>query len=166
LVLAGLFARPKEATFRARPRQAYFASDFLNRMYHSTPGIRRSFEGVALHPYVSTWQRLTPEIEEVRRTLRRHRDGGKGLWITELGWSSEPLSRHDAFAKGWNGQARQLRGAFRLLRANQGRWRLRHVYWFAVDDARGACNFCGGAGLFTKRFRPKPAWHSYRSIAR
>jgi hypothetical protein len=166
IVLGGLFARPKEATYRRRPRLAYFASDFLDRMYHSTPGIRRSFDGVALHPYVATYRKLAPEIEEIRRTLRRHRDARKELWLTELGWSSEQPSRHDSFARGWRGQARQLRGAFRLLRRNQGRWRLRRVYWFSVDDVRGACNFCGGSGLFTSRFRPKPAWRAFVSFAR
>ena len=134
-------------------------------MYRSNPGIRHRFEGVALHPYAGSYQQLRPQIEEVRQVLRRNHDGRKGLWITELGWSSERPSRDDAFAVGWRGQARQLRGAFRLLRHNQRRWRIRRVYWFSVDDLDGSCNFCGGSGLFRSRSRAKPAWHAYVHFA-
>jgi polysaccharide biosynthesis protein PslG len=165
LLLGGLFARPLEATRAYRPPRAYFATDFLERMYRSTPGIRRHFDGVALHPYTATYTRLRPEIEAVRRVLRRNRDGGKGLWITELGWSSERPDPRDAFAVGWRGQARQLRGAFRLLRSNQRRWRIRRVYWFSVENLPDSCNFCGGSGLFAPGFRAKPSWHAYVGFA-
>ncbi len=161
LILGGLFARPAEAARDYRPPRAYFAEEFLRRMYRSDPGIRRSFAGVALHPYSARYQYLTPQIEAVREVLAANHDGGKGLWITELGWSSEPPSRGDSFAKGRRGQARQLRGAFALLRRNQRRWRVRRVYWFSVDDVAGSCNFCGGSGLFGLGFRPKPAWHVF-----
>ena len=165
LILGGLFARPLDAVRNFRPPRAYFATDFLEGMYRSSPGIGRHFDGVALHPYAATYKRLAPQIEAVRRVLQRNHDGGKGLWITELGWSSERPSRGDAFAAGWRGQARQLRGAFRLLRRNQGRWRLRRVYWFSVDDLPGSCNFCGGSGLFASGFRAKPSWHAYVGFA-
>lgn len=165
LILGGLFARPAEAAVDFRPPRAFRATDFLQRMYASTPGIRRKFAGVALHPYSTRYQDLKPQIDEVRGVLAHNRDGSKGLWVTELGWSSEPHSRSDSFAKGRRGQARQLRGAFALLLENQRRWRLRRVYWFSVDDLAGSCNFCGGSGLFGPGFRPKPAWHTFVAFA-
>ena len=73
-----------------RPKRVYFASDFLEQMYEKTPGIKAKFNGVALHPYTGSYQQLTPEIEEVREVLKDNDDAGKGLWITELGWSSQP----------------------------------------------------------------------------
>lgn len=164
IILGGLFGRPAEALYRTRPRLAFYATDFLREMYRRTPGIRSKFDGIALHPYSPSYLDLAPEIEEVRAVLRANHDAGKKLWITELGWSSEHPSRRDSFAKGRRGQAAQLRGAFRVLRRNQRRWHLRQVYWFSVDDARGACNFCGGSGLFGRGFRPKPAWRAYVSF--
>ncbi|HEX4016047.1 MAG TPA: hypothetical protein VHX15_04860 [Frankiaceae bacterium] len=161
LLLGGLFARPAEARYRVRPPQAYTAADFLRLMYRRTPGITSRFDGIALHPYAGDHESLRPEIEETRTVLREAGDAGKALWITEMGWSSQHPSRRDAFAKGWRGQARQLRGAFRLLRSNQRRWHLRQVYWFSVTDEADTCNFCGGSGLFGARFHPKPAWHAY-----
>jgi polysaccharide biosynthesis protein PslG len=167
IVLAGLFAQPKGARTPSGRHTSvnWFASDFLNRMYKTTPGVKANFNGVALHPYTGTWQHLTPEIEEVRGVLRANRDAGKGLWITELGWSSEPPNRGDSFAKGINGQATQLKHAFTLLKDNQRKWRIQHVYWFSVDDLTGACNFCGGSGLFGPGFTPKPAWRAYVKFA-
>src|SRR5689334_3389191 len=69
IVLGGLFARPGEAKRRLHPPQAYFAADFLRRMYRRTRGVRAAFEGVALHPYTATYRRLRPEIEEVRSVM-------------------------------------------------------------------------------------------------
>lgn len=165
IVLGGLFARPAEATPPFRPRRAYFAAEFLAQMYRRSPGIGSKFDGVALHPYSGSYRQIPATIEEVRRVLRRHRDAGKGLWITELGWSSQRPSRNNSFAKGRRGQATQLQGAFELLRRNQGRWGLRQVFWFSVNDQAGSCNFCGGSGLFGPGFRPKPAWPAYVRFA-
>lgn len=167
-ILAGMFARPKGAR---NPRTGkhksinWFASDFLEKMYRTNRGIKSRFNGVALHPYAIRYRELTPEIEEFRDVLGQNHDAAKGLWITELGWSSERPSRADEFAKGMGGQARELRGAFRLLKAKQSRWRLRQVYWFSVGDQSGSCNFCGGSGLFGEGFLPKKSWYEYVKFA-
>lgn len=165
IVLGGLFARPAEATLRRKPPLAYFASDFLDRMYAAVPGIKSKFQGIALHPYTSSYQRLTPYIEEVRTVLKANHDAGKGLWITELGWSSERPTPGNSFAKGLAGQKQQLQGAFALLRAKQRLWHIQRVYWFAIDDQQETCNFCDGSGLFRDGFIPKPAWSAYVGFA-
>jgi hypothetical protein len=166
IILGGLFSRPIEATFHKHPPQAYFASDFLEGMYKSTPGIASKFQGYALHPYTGSYKNLTSRVEEVRRVLKANHDLGKGLWFTELGWSSEPPQPNNSFAKGRAGQARELKGAFRLFVAKQRQWNLQRIYWFAINDLGGVCNFCGGAGLFGNGFKPKPAWFAYKSFAK
>lgn len=165
IILAGLFARPIEAEIKNGPPQAYFAFDFLDQMYRSTPGIKSKFQGYALHPYTGSYKNLTSRIEEVRSALKANHDAAKGLWITELGWSSKPPRTGNSFAKGLQGQAVQLKGAFRLLRAQQRNWHVQRVYWFSVDDLPGACNFCDGSGLFAEGFRPKPAWNAFVRFA-
>jgi hypothetical protein len=166
LVLGGLFAEPKEATWKVRPPQAYFATDFLAKMYRSTPGIKSKFSGIALHPYTSRYQHLTAEIEAVRAVLRQNGDGAKGIWITEIGWSSEPPDPvHNSFAKGPQGQVKQLKGAFSLFMRRAAKWRLKQVFWFSVDDQQGVCNFCGGSGLFGPGFVPKKSWLAYVKFA-
>ncbi len=67
LVLGGMFSRPKGGkSTKEKPKRVYFASDFLEQMYKTTPGIKAKFNGIALHPYTGKYQELTPEIEEVR----------------------------------------------------------------------------------------------------
>jgi hypothetical protein len=165
LILGGMFSQPKEATFKAKPPQAYFATDFLERLYKSTPGIKRKFVGVALHPYTIKYQELTPDIEAFRQVLVENRDAGKKLWITEIGWSSLPRAGNDGFSQGPNGQVKQLEGAFRTFKAKQAKWKLKRIYWFSVDDQPGSCNFCGGTGLFGEGFLPKKSWFAYVRFA-
>jgi polysaccharide biosynthesis protein PslG len=165
LILGGMFARPKEAEFKRKPAQAFFATDFLDQMYSTTPGIKKKFVGVSLHPYTTDYHQLTPDIEAFRAVLRANHDVGKSLWITEIGWSSQPRAGHDGFAKGPKGQVTQLKGAFDLFVHNQAKWRLKQIYWFSVDDQPGVCNFCDGTGLFGEGFAPKKSWFAYVKFA-
>ncbi len=167
IILGGMFARPIEATRNLKPPQAYFATDFLDQMYTTTPGIKSKFNGIALHPYSGSYKSLTPDIEEIRAILKQNHDASKGLWITELGWSSGPPASDgsNSFAKGPQGQATQLKGAFGLLSANQAKWKIKRVFWFSVDDQAGSCNFCDGSGLFGKGFVAKPSWKAYVKFA-
>lgn len=165
LILGGMFSQPPEARRKAKPPQAYYATDFLERLYKSTPGIKRKFVGVSLHPYTIKYQELTPDIEAFRQVLVENHDAGKPLWITEIGWSSLPRAGNDGFSQGPNGQVKQLKGAFKTFVAKQAKWRLKRIYWFSVDDQPGACNFCGGTGLFGEGFVPKRSWFAYVKFA-
>lgn len=168
-VLGGMFSRPKGGkSTTEKPKRVYFASDFLEQMYETTPGVKSKFNGVALHPYTGKYQELTGEIEEFRDVAKAHGDAAKPLWITELGWSSQPPPANpllNIFAKGPAGQVSQLKGAFSLLSAKQAKWKLQRVYWFSVDDQPGTCNFCDGSGLFGTGFVPKKSWYAYVKFA-
>lgn len=162
-ILGGMFALPKGCR---KGKANYCGAEFLDAMYATTPGIKTKFNGIALHPYSGKYQELTPQIEEFRAVLDEHKDSGKGLWITELGWSSQPPDPlRNIFAKGLGGQATQLKGAFSLLKAKQVKWKVQRVYWFSVDDQEGVCNFCNGTGLFAQGFVPKRSWFSYVKFA-
>jgi hypothetical protein len=168
VILAGLFATPREAEYKIKPPEAYFATDFIEQLYKKTPGIKSAFDGVALHPYTYGYQDIAAHVEELRRALKAVHDPGKGLWITELGWSAGRPSAsngHNGFEKGPSGQATQLKGAFRLLIRNQKKWNLKQVFWFSVDDKPGACNFCDGSGLFGPGFVARPSWKAYVKFA-
>jgi polysaccharide biosynthesis protein PslG len=176
-ILAGLFSQPKGGRYvrlvKGKKKLVngtnvnYFASYFLEQMYKTTPGVKSKFAGVSLHPYTGSWKYLTPEIEEVRKVLTAYGDGRKGLFITELGWSSGPPASDgsNGFAKGPAGQARELKNSFKLLKAKQRAWRIQRLYWFSVDDAANVCNFCDGSGLFGDNFTPKKSWFEYVKFA-
>jgi hypothetical protein len=169
LVLGGMFSRPKGGkSIKEKPKRVYFASDFLRQMYEKTPGVKAEFNAVALHPYTGEYQQLPSEIEEFRDVLKDNKDSAKGLWITELGWSSQPPPANpleNIFAKGPNGQAAQLKGAFSLLERDQVKWKLQRVFWFSVDDQTDTCNFCDGSGLFASGFVAKKSWYAYVKFA-
>ncbi len=171
IVLGGLFTRPQGGGAKAKPgriKRAYFATEFLEQMYRTTPGVRGKFAAVAIHPYSYSYKQLPGEIEAVRAALKRAHDPGRALWLTELGWSSgkpEAANGHNGFEKGRQGQARELSGAFNLLRSKATAWRVKRVYWFSFTDAPGTCNFCDGSGLFGDGFTPKPAWSAYKRLA-
>jgi hypothetical protein len=162
IVLGGLFGNPRE-----RPPRAMAAADFLDRLYR-VRGIRRTFDGVALHPYARDTRELRRQTEGLRRVLIRHRDRRTGLYITEMGWGSNYNPRRVAFEVGRRAQARELRRSYRYLIRGQRRLNLKQVFWFSWKDAHGLCNFCDSVGLFHRgeRFRPKPAWHALVRIAR
>jgi Glycosyl hydrolase catalytic core len=162
-ILGGMFALPKGCR---NGKANYCGAEFLDAMYETTPGIKTKFNGIALHPYSGKYQELTPQIKEFRAILDQHKDSGKGLWITELGWSSQPPDPlRNIFAKGLGGQATQLKGAFSLLKAKQVKWKVQRVYWFSVDDQEGVCNFCNGTGLFAQGFVAKRSWLAYVRFA-
>lgn len=161
IVIGGLFGQPRQ-----RPPKAMTAVEFLDQLYR-VRGVKANFDAVALHPYAVNVTTLRSLVDGVRQTMLRHGDRGGGLYLTEIGWGSQANSPV-AFEVGKQGQARELRGAYRFLISNRGRLNLRQVDWFSWKDLPGSCNFCDSAGLFRAgaKFRPKPAWHAFVSIAR
>lgn len=162
IVLGGLFGAPKQGMPRALD-----AVDFLDQLYRRG-GVKANFDAVALHPYAADVAELRRQVEAVRATMARHGDRRSGLYLTEVGWGSAYNPKTVAFEVGLQGQARELRGAYRYLIANHGRLKLRQVDWFTWKDVPGACNFCDSSGLFraSAKFRPKPAWRAFVSFAR
>ena len=156
VLLGGLFSHPKP-----RYPRGMEATRFLNRLY-GVRGIRGAFEGVAVHPYAPNVAALKGDLADVRRVMRRHRDGSTGLYVTEFGWGSQARSPV-SFEVGRRGQARILRRAYAYLKHNQKRLNLKQTYWFSWKDIHGTCNFCDSVGLFQggRGLHAKPAWHAF-----
>jgi len=167
ILLAGLFGRPK-----ARPPRAMPAATFLQRLYRFR-GIKRFFDGIALHPYAANLTALRRNLWQVRRVALKNRDRRTGLYVTELGWGSQHNPRKVAFEVGKRGQARELREAYSYLIERRNKLNLKGLYWFSWRDAvpepeAPVCNFCDSAGLFEagEAMRAKPAWHAFVRISR
>ena len=89
------------------------AWDFLDRLY-SLPGIRNSFDAVAVHPYAPDVDQLRLGVEKVREVIKDNGDQSTPMWITEIGWGSAPPDRF-GLNKGLDGQET---AALRLLQAD------------------------------------------------
>jgi hypothetical protein len=154
VILGGLFGRPLQVPPNI-PSGA-----FLSQLYR-VPGIKRDFDGVALHPYVADAGAMQGEIENLRRVMTLHGDSATPLYVTELGWGS------DGFESRWErgplGQARELDTAFALLSDNRQRWHIGGVWWFSWTDQPGSCQFCDSAGLLTNGREAKPSWYRFNA---
>ena len=101
--------------------------------------------------------------------MKKHGDQGTPLWVTELGWGSDPP---DDFGlnKGINGQRRLLAGSFKLLSDHRKDWNVQRVFWFDWRDPANPeevmCSFCASAGLLKSDRTPKPAYHVFKFFAR
>ena len=65
------------------------AWEFLNSLY-AVPQIKSYFDAAALHPYASDLKHVQIEIQNVRDVMQNHGDQATPLWITEIGWGSDP----------------------------------------------------------------------------
>lgn len=159
-VLSGLFAEPN-----AKPPNARHADDFLRRLYR-VRGIKRSFDGIALHPYAETARDLRRMIESLRRVALDNRDPRVRLYLTELGWGSDNNPNLVSFEQGVGFQIREMRRAYRYLVGNRRRLNLHSTYWFTWKDLEGSCNFCDSTGFFrdSPGLRAKRAWYAFVRI--
>ncbi len=154
-IVGGLFGDPLQTPPNVK------STTFLSRLYRN-PGLRRYFNGVALHPYVASAAEMRGEIKDLRAIMAAHQASSTPLYITELGWgSAEGPSRWEV---GPYGQAEELDQAFSILSANRVRWRIGGVWWFSWTDNAGTCPvFCTTAGLLSARREAKPAWYAFNA---
>ncbi|MGD9735453.1 MAG: hypothetical protein AB7V58_07600 [Solirubrobacterales bacterium] len=153
VIASGLFGLPGKRSGGNLP-----AAKFLQRLYR-IPGTKKLFDAVALHPYAGTVSEFEQMVTEFHRVTVRNHDPVP-LYITEMGWGSQFDPNVVSFERGYRGQARSLRKAYRFLIGNQQALNLQGVFWFSWKDIPGSCDYCDSVGLFGggAGFNPKPAW--------
>jgi Beta-galactosidase len=159
VILSGLFGQPTAKGAKGMP-----AAKFLSAVYR-TPGIKRFFDGVALHPYAVFAGDLEEMVEELHEVTVENHDRVP-LYITEMGWGSDNNFNQVAFEQGKRGQVKQLTASYGYLLENRRRLNLKQVYWFSWKDLEDMCTFCDSVGLFHEglKFRAKPAWHAFVAL--
>ena len=106
VILGGMFGTP----FQGKP-PALSAWEFLRQMY-AIEGARDSFDAVAAHPYAAHEGKIEAQVARIHEEVQ-HADDNAGLWITEVGASSD--EGKNPLEMGPEGQAEQLRGRVRVL---------------------------------------------------
>lgn len=147
--------------------------DFLQGVYRAGGG--DYFDGVAVHPYSWTagpnakWYRpdgsiapdCFPAIKQIRRTMVRHGDGDKGVWVTEFGWST--TSGYGGVSKAK--QAEFLKRGFRYL--NRLPW-VKVALWYSARNAphlQDEDTYNANFGLFRADWQVKPSYKAFRAVA-
>jgi hypothetical protein len=139
---------------------------YLQRLY--AIGAEDSFDAIALHPYANNAKGSVDQLESVRRIVTKAGDPKVGVWITEIGWAGRG-PKHNPYVKGLAGQARVLTRALSEFKRKSRRFNLRAVFWYSWRDKKGGdliCEWCGHAGLRTKKGAEKPAWRAFVRVAR
>ena len=143
------------------PPNGLTASDFLRQVFQQ-PGAGNAFDIMASHPYAHTVSDMLDALDRIRQTMAAAGQGSKPLWITEIGWGSDPD------AMGMEGQRDILIQAFNALLQKRYVWRIGKVLWFNFRDPAGSnknvCDFCTSGGLLTNAFQTKPSWSAFRSF--
>jgi hypothetical protein len=156
VVLAGVFPSPEGGD---RFRYTRFLGDF-----YDARKIKKSFDVAAFHPYARTIARLQNQIAKMRQIMRQGGVSGKSLWISEIGWGSDPPVANRPLIKGIDGQREMLEQSFNLIAAKRAAWKLEGALWYSWRDpgiTYGNCPFCSSSGLLKENGDPKPAWHAY-----
>jgi polysaccharide biosynthesis protein PslG len=139
-------------------------AQYLRRLY-AVPGVKSSFDAVAVHPYASSLDRVSDQVKAVLRVIRAARDDAR-IWITELGWASGGPP-DNGLVKTPKAQARLLTSAMSNLIAKRRAWRIRGVLWYAWRDAppeKTDCEWCPRSGLRNLNGAPKPAAKAFKRL--
>jgi hypothetical protein len=137
---------------------------YLRQLY-AVPGVKSSFDAVAVHPYAGSLDRVSNQVKAVLRVIQANGDDA-GIWITELGWASGGPRDND-LVKTPKGQARLLTSSISTLIAKRLAWRIRGVLWYAWRDAppeRTDCEWCPKSGLRKLDGAPKPAAKAFKRL--
>jgi Ca2+-binding RTX toxin-like protein len=142
------------------------AWNFLGNLYQ-VAGVKSNFDIAALHPYAPDLNYFRNAIVQFRGVMKQYGDGGKQLWLTEVGWGSDPPDQF-GINKGLAGQNNMLSTSFNLVLSMRSDWNVQRVFWFYWRDPPthppGTCSFCSSAGLLYYSRSAKPAYNTFRNF--
>jgi len=134
-------------------------NDFLAALYQR--GAAEHFDGLGLHPYARKPKQARGRAQKATAIMRAYGDGGTPIWITEIGWSIKGPRDNDQVTNR-KGQAKRLVRVMKILTAARDALNIKLASWFTYQDPNfKICDWCHGAGLFSKKGKPKPAWKKY-----
>jgi GH35 family endo-1,4-beta-xylanase len=153
IVMGGMFGTPLQGR-----KPALSAWKFLRKLYR-VKGAKKSFDGVAPHPYAPKLKNVRAQVDLIRDEMKDAGDRNADLWITELGWASggprNPLNR------GKKGQAQRLKQAFKYFKKKRKKLNVRNVDWYSWRDNltgdANLCAWCPHSGLVDENLTEKPS---------
>lgn len=158
--LGGMFGYPHDS-------RSMQASDFLKAFYR-TPGIKRYFDMIDLHPYGAGVATVRKQIQQARKVMKKAGDGNTSILIGEIGWASGGPKRSPSVVGSAAGQRNRIRDSLKMLIKNRDHWNIAAAYvylWRDFSDATTSCLWCE-AGMVNEDGTAKPAWVALKKIIR
>lgn len=153
---AGMFITPQS-------EGAINSIDFLRQVYDHR-GMADAIDAVGIHPYGPT---ADSSLEQVEKThdLVAELDDDAYLWVTEIGWGSDPDSGND-LGKTPEEQGELLRETLGTLADRRDELSLEGIIWFTWRDVDTGvdCAWCAHAGLVDGDRDSKPSWIAFTDI--
>jgi hypothetical protein len=147
-------------------------ADWISAMFAAVPGLGGYFDGVAVHLYGGNPAVYTPEgdtddqpgrVEQIHDEFAAHGDGGKPVWVTEVGWST------CAGTAGCVTEAQQAAYLRTFLHLARTTWRsyVRAVFVYELRDSapKPRDDLEAWFGLLRPDLSRKPAWRVLRNAA-
>lgn len=158
IMSAGMFATPQSDGAIESP-------DFLREVLDE-PGAAEAIDVVGVHPYGPDIESVVEQVDETRAVLDEL-DQDQPLWITEIGWASDPAPGADQ-SKTPEVQAELLTESLGTFYEQREELDLLGVIWFTWHDldegALGDCVWCATAGLVDTDRDSKPAWLAFTEL--
>ena len=157
IMVGGMFATPQSDG-------AIVSFDFLRDIYGHA-GVADAVDLVGVHPYGPDVASVTKQLDGTREAIDDAGDDA-GLWVTELGWGSDPDVPND-LAKSPEEQAQLLTDSFNAMYDGREGWGLHGVIWFTWRDSDGPvgdCLWCQTAGLVDPEADSKPSWLAFTKL--
>jgi hypothetical protein len=144
-------------------RKAVPGPDYLADLY-KVRGAKADFDGVAVHPYGAGLPKVKDQVLRFRKEMKRGKDKGSGLWITEIGAGS--ASSGNPLNVGKKGQAKLVKVVYKYFQKSINKLNVENVTWFSWrDSSEKICDWCPSSGLYTKDLAPKPSWTAFQKAA-
>ncbi len=153
---AGMFITPQS-------EGAINSIDFLREVYEHR-GIDDAIDVVGIHPYGPDTEAVIDQVDKTRALVDEVGDGAD-LWVTEVGWGSNPDAGKD-LGKTPEQQGELLASTLGTMLDRREQLRLDGVIWFTWRDVDTgvACAWCASAGLVDGDRDSKPAWIAFTDL--
>lgn len=148
------------------------AWDALDSLY-SKGDIKGEFDVAAMHPYTGSAAHVLKAVNLFRAVLKRHGDGARPVWITELSWPAsrgkvKPPSGLSSIVTTEKGMALRLTRAYKLLAKTHA---VQRAYWYTWasgyrKSSGSIFDFTGLERYDGTSFKPTLALRAFRKLAK
>jgi hypothetical protein len=146
----------------AGSRKAIPGSEYLEDLY-DVKGVKDDFDGIAPHPYGATIGKVSAQVEEYRRIMKRSGDSRGSVYVTEVGAGS--ASGGNSLNRGTKGQAELLTDIFKYFQKKRNSFNIETVNWFSWQDAaQSICSWCKTSGLLKQNGKAKPSYKAFAKL--
>lgn len=156
VMTAGMFITPQS-------EGAINSIDFLRQVYDHR-GMKDAIDAVGVHPYAPDVDDVLDQVDKTHALVEEVGDDA-GLWVTEIGWGSNPRAGSD-LAKTPEEQGQLLSESLGDLLDRRDELGLEGIIWFTWRDVDTGveCTWCATAGLVDGDRDSKPSWIAFTDL--